>query len=115
MEAKSKIDNLFIHVKDYLEERVKLISLNLHEKTSKAVSNVASGLIMFILAIFILLFLSLAASWWIGRALEEPALGFLIVGAFYILLTTLIYMNRAKWIGVPLMNVFLKNIADEED
>jgi len=115
METQSKIESLLIHMRDYAEERVKLISLTIHDKVARTISDAASFLIFIVIGLFTLLFLSLALSWWIGRQLEEPFLGFLIVGGFYLLITILIYVNRGKWIRMPVINAFLKSIADEEN
>ncbi len=115
MEDKSNIDNLLLHAKDYAEERIKLVNLNLHDKASRALSGVASALVFSVCGIFVLLFLSLALAWWIGKQLDEAFLGFLIVGGAYLLIAIVIYINREKWIRIPVINSFLKNVADEED
>lgn len=114
MEDKFKLESLFAHARDYVEERIKLVNLNIHDKASRSVSGIAAALIFLIFGLFVLLFLSLALSWWIGQMLE-PYLGFLIVGGAYLIIATLFYVNREKWIKLPVMNIFLKNIADDED
>ena len=115
MEEKIKIEQLVSHVKDYAEERVNLLMYNAQEKTSKAIAGTSSVLILLIIGIFTLGFLSLALAWYLGQLLEKPFLGFLIVGGFYLLAGLVIWMNRERWIGFPIMNAFLKNIADDED
>jgi len=54
-------------------------------------------------------------AWWIGQTLEQPFLGFLIIGGFYLLLVLLVYANREKWIRTPVVNAFLKGVMDEQD
>jgi hypothetical protein len=112
---RSQVDKLFLHVREYVEARVRLVSLDLHDKASRGASGVAAGIIFLVFGIFILLFFSLAASWWIGRQTGEPFMGFLAVGGFYLVIGLLIYINRNSWIRKPVINAFLKNIADEED
>ena len=114
-EEKSKIDTLFGHIREYVEQRIKLVNLDVHYKTSKAVSGMASVFAILLLGIFVLLFLSLALSWWIGNELNAISLGFLIVGGIYFFIVMVVYINRDKWITLPVINSFLKNIADEED
>ncbi len=115
MEEKVKIEYLVSHVKEYAEERMNLIMLNAQEKTSKAIAGTASVLILIVLGIFALGFMSTALAWFIGQQLEQAFLGFLIVGGVYLLIAILLWVNREKWIGFPIMNAFLKHIADDED
>jgi len=115
MEEKIKIERLAANVKDYAEERINLIMLNAQEKSAKAIAGTASVLIIIVLGIFTLAFLSFALAWFIGQMLEQPYLGFLIVGGIYLLIGILLWVNREKWIGFPVMNAFLKNIADDDE
>ena len=115
MKEKSGIENLLLHVRDYAEERIKLMTLNINDKVSMALSDLTSAIIVALLGIFTLLFLSLALAWWLGGQLDNPFLGFLIVGAAYLLITILIYFNRVKWIRKPAINSVLKIVTDEED
>jgi hypothetical protein len=115
MEEKVKIENLVSDVKEYAEERMNLFMLNVQDKTSKAIAGTASVLIMVVLGIFTLAFLSFALAWFIGQMLEQPYLGFLIVAGVYLLAGVLLWANRVRWIGFPVMNAFLKNIADDDE
>lgn len=115
MEEKIKIEQLVTHVKEYAEERMNLLMLGAQEKTSKVIAGTSTALIMIVLGVFVLGFLSMALAWYIGQQLEQPFLGFLIVGGFYLVLAVLLWVMREKWIGLPVMNAFIKNIADDED
>ena len=115
MEEKIKIEHLISHVKEYGEERMNLVMLNAQEKAAKAIAGTASVLILMVLGIFTLAFLSFALAWFIGQLLEQPYLGFLIVGGVYLLAAILLWTNREKWIGLPVMNAFLKNISDDDE
>ena len=115
MEEKIKIEQLVSHVKEYAEERMNLLMLGAQEKTSRAIAGTSTALIMVVLGVFILGFLSMALAWYVGQQLEQPFLGFLIVGGLYLVVAILLWVNREKWIGFPVMNAFLKNIADDED
>ena len=115
MEEKIKIERLVSNVKDYAEERLNLIMLSMQEKTAKAIAGTATVLIVIVLGVFTLAFLSFALAWFIGQQLEQPFLGFLIVGGVYLLTAILLWVNRVRWIGSPVMNAFLKNIADDDD
>jgi len=115
MEEKIHVEHLISDVKEYAEERLNLIILNAQEKTSKAVANIASILLVAVLALFMLGFISTAVAWFIGQLLEQPFVGFIIVGGVYLLAAIILWANREKWIGLFVMNAFLKNISDDED
>jgi len=110
-----KIERLVSNVKEYAEERINLVMLNAQEKTARAIASTASVLIVIVLGIFTLAFLSFALAWFIGQMLEQPFLGFLIVGGVYLLAAILLWVNRVRWIGFPVMNAFLKSIADDDE
>jgi hypothetical protein len=110
-----KIERLVSNVKEYAEERINLVMLNAQEKTARAIASTASVLIVIVLGIFTLAFLSFALAWFIGQMLEQPFLGFLIVGGVYLLAAILLWVNRVRWIGFPVMNAFIKSIADDDE
>jgi hypothetical protein len=113
MEEPTKVDQLAAHVKEYAEERINLIVLNLHDKVSRILSGAVSFIILLIFGVFTILFLSLGLAWWIGQEMQKPFMGFLLVGGFYFILILLIGLNRKSWIGTPVINAFLKNVSDE--
>ncbi len=54
----------------------------------------------------VLLFCSLAAAFAIGAALDNYALGFLIVGGFYLLATVLLFLIKDKVVEGPILEKF---------
>jgi hypothetical protein len=115
MEEKSKVDSLLLHAKEYVEERIRLVTLEIHDKVTRTLSGIVMSVIISLLSIFVILFFSFALAWWIGRELEGIYIGFLVVGGFYLLVAILIYVNRDKWIATPVMNIFIKNITANEE
>ena len=59
-EEKIKIERLVSNVKEYAEERINLVMLNVQEKTAKTLAGTASVLIVIVLGICTLAFLSFA-------------------------------------------------------
>jgi membrane protein YdbS with pleckstrin-like domain len=115
MEESPKIERLISHVKEYAEERFTLIILNVHEKVSKVLSKATSFVIFILLGVFTLVFLSLGLAWWISQQMNQPHIGFIIVGLLYLVVGFVIYAKRKEWIWDPISVAFLKNVIDEDE
>jgi hypothetical protein len=115
MEEKTQIETLLVHVKDFLKENFNLLVLNTYEKVSRIISGITSVLFLSALLVFILVFVSIGLALWTGKMMNEPFAGFFLVGGIYLLLGLVFYINREKWIRVPMIDVLLKNITDEKD
>lgn len=102
------------NVKDYINLRIDLAKLILTEKIAKLASFFLIAVIFFILAMFLLLFLSMAFVFWFGEI--GPAwLGALIVTAVYILGGIFIYVRRHQVFINPLVSHLTKILLEEKD
>ena len=102
------------NVKDYINLRIDLAKLILTEKIAKLASFFLIAVIFFILAMFLLLFLSMAFVFWFGEI--GPAwLGALIVTAVYILGGIFIYVRRHQVFINPLVSHLTKILMEEKD
>ena len=103
------------HAGDYAETFYKLSLVRLTKKVSTVASGVVNSVLIFFISLCIILFLSLAAAWWIGAMLNSPALGFLIVAAFYVLLVLILVLMRKKVISPFIQNTLISKIYEEKD
>jgi uncharacterized membrane protein YqjE len=102
------------NVKDYVNLRLDLAKLVLTEKLAKLTSFFLIAVIFFILAMFLLLFLSMAFVFWFEQV--GPAwLGALIVTAVYVLGGVLIYVQRHKFFINPLVSHLTKILMEDKD
>ena len=112
---KEDAKDIINHTSDYLET---LYKLNVVRATKKA-SNIASGMVNTILLFFfslcILLFLSVAGAWWLGDVFNSPALGFLTVAGFYLLLVIILLALREKVIAPFIKNSLISKIYEEKN
>jgi len=107
-EVKDRADNLFDHVKEYVEARYNLVVLETSNKVTDILSSIAVAVVVGLVGLFVLLFLSLAAAWWIGESTDSPALGFLLVAVFYAVVAGLLYAVRTKFIKLPVLNALIR-------
>ncbi len=102
------------NVKDYINLRIDLAKLILTEKIAQLAAFFLIAVIFFILAMFLLLFLSMAFVFWFEQI--GPAwLGALIVTAFYILGGLLIYVKRHQFFINPLVSHLTKILMEDKD
>lgn len=103
------------NVKDYVNLRVDYVKLILTEKIAKLASFFMIAVIFFILAMFLLLFISLAFVFWFGEEIGPTFIGALIVVAFYVICGLAIYMLRYKIFINPLVTQLTKILMEGED
>ena len=112
---KEDAKDIINHSSDYLETLYKLNVVRATKKASNIASGVVNSVLIFFISLCILLFLSMAAAWWIGDVLDSPALGFLSVAAFYILLVILLVALRKKVISPFIKNSLISKIYEEKN
>jgi len=83
-------------VKDYVENNVELLKLDATEKTLKIIGVSVPILIISVMVIFFLVLFNIGLALLIGNWLDNYALGFFILSAFYFLLILLAYFMRDK-------------------
>ncbi len=111
----NKLEKMVSDIKEYAETRFDIVVLNTQDKATHVISSIASAVIMGVLGFFILIFISIGIAWSLGEYFHSPSIGFFSIAAFYLLVTLLLYVNREKWIKMPIINSILKKITFHEN
>jgi energy-coupling factor transporter transmembrane protein EcfT len=106
---------LWTEVKNYLELQKRYIKLDTAEKLTVFFSAVATATVCLTLVAMALFFLLFALATLIGQAMEELWLGYLIMGAFLLLLMMVVYLKRKQWIIQPLSRLIVGLFINEEE
>ncbi|HEX9979814.1 MAG TPA: hypothetical protein VGB50_04525 [Flavobacterium sp.] len=114
-EEKSFTDRLHEKVEQYAKTTIELYKLKATNTLAGVFAAVATGLVLWILFLLILLFLSIGLAFYLGHLLGEYHHGFFIVGGFYILIMVVIYIYRVKCFTESLTNFVIKQIYKEKD
>ncbi|MCX6241527.1 MAG: phage holin family protein [Bacteroidetes bacterium] len=109
------VSSLTENVKDYINLRIDYIKLILTEKIAKLASYFLISVIFFILANFLLLFISFAFVFWYGEEVGPTSTGALIVVAFYFIMGCVIYWMRHILFINPMIKRLAKIIMEDED
>lgn len=116
MEERNRLETMGQNILNYIETRMNLMLLDTSDKASSMISSIASILLMAVCMLLVLIFLSIGAALWIGRAMENPSMGFLIVGLFYLVISIILYAVRETFIKMPVVNKILNAFyANSED
>lgn len=107
-EVKEELDLLKEHSEAYINTSLQYYKLWGFKVSVKAASQFMTFVLLSLCSMMALLFLSLAAAYALGDALDNLSLGFLLVGVFYVLVTILAYLCRKFLVEKPM----LKKLSD---
>jgi len=111
------IDETKSDITGYLNKRLKSLKLTAYEKTAKAGSYIAYGLIIILVAYFLMILFLLALGFLLGEAIGSISAGFGILMAFTILcLCLFIYLGKKfrRSIANVIVSIIKKIEEDEE-
>lgn len=110
----NQVEALFEEFKDYVSLRLQITQLKYSSKTSLVTSSVLTYMLISMVVFFFVLVLTIGIALWIGNLLGEWYLGFLIMAGIYLMLGLVIFTFRNRWIRIPLNNLIIKEIFDED-
>lgn len=111
----SKAEDLFGHIKEYVNNRIDSAKLDIADKTSRISANAIAVLIIVLLSLFFILFASIALAQVIGEWIGKSYWGFLIVAGIYLLLAFIIRIGKNKLLRLPIMNAILRQLFNDND
>jgi Putative Actinobacterial Holin-X, holin superfamily III len=106
-------------IEDYISNRVQLLKLQVAEKSSRVVTMLFAGLVMGLLAFFILLFTSIMAAYYFSGIMHSQFYGFGTVALIYtVLLLLAIYLRKAwldKFIFAKVVKILFESNTDNNE
>src|SRR5690606_37034313 len=100
--------------KELIDSNIAYYKLWVFKVITKSSSVLLKILLIGVLLVMVLVFFSVAAAITIGYALDNFALGFLLIGSFYLLLSFLVYVLRTK-IERPIIEKLSEIFYNDED
>lgn len=110
-----KIAEIIIAFRDYTKAKINYWKLSLLEKASLAGTFFLSSIISVVIGAICLLFLSFAFAYWFGKETGNPAVGFLIVAGFYILMAVVLIVGWKSLVSRPLTKGFSSIILKDDE
>lgn len=94
IEHRFSLKELFRKSRAYLDTRLRILKLKSAERVSALVAPIVGAAVKVVLGLFMVFFLSLALGYYLGEVFGRTSLGFLAVGALYLLLLGLAVVLR---------------------
>ena len=111
-DLKNNLHEMKSEAKAYLETNIDYYSLWGFKVASKAAGFIFKIFALSLFAVLSLFFLSFAAAFAIGKALDSNTFGFLIIGGFYIVVALVVYSMRKAMIDIPILKKFSRIFFD---
>lgn len=102
------------NVKEYLNNRVAAIRLEIAEKTSKVVAVVIAGSMVAVFLLLFLMFLGYSAANVLSNWTHTVWVGPLIVSGAYLFIAILLWRGKERLIRIPVMNAILQQLTGNE-
>jgi hypothetical protein len=90
------VSELYQNLVKYIELRIAYGVLKAKVGVVNTLSTLATYLPILFTALMFIFLISLAAAWWVGTALNSPAVGFLVVAGVYLLATAVLLILRKR-------------------
>ncbi len=108
------------NLKDYLNNRITLLKLEVVEGIGKGLAKITSILILAIFSFFSYFFLTFGVAWYIGKHHLDGdlPLGFIIVGVFHLIILLIVLLFRKILLEKFMLNFFISaafNSKNNED
>jgi uncharacterized protein YybS (DUF2232 family) len=105
-ELKDHTENIQDQAQIFIESNIAYYKLKGFKVAMKSVTMIVKVTLIFLCFLMVLLFCSIAGAFAIGQYLDSNALGFLIVGGIYLIITGLLSLLKHTFVEGPILNKF---------
>lgn len=115
-EKRETLTDLVTELKTYYECQKQHKTYLIAEQLTNILSSIAVVTVVAVLTLAIFAFLGMAIAQWLSTLFGSLALGFLLYALFLLAILCIFYLNRRRWIILPIarlmISVFIKNEHD---
>ncbi len=112
---KENLNRVADRIEDYSVSMAEYYKLRLFKSSMKGAISLVNLLVYGSLSLFVMLFLSIGAAFWLGTFFEHHYVGFLLIGAFYGIILFFMFIYGRKIIERYLLHKFSGLLYDEDD
>lgn len=112
---KESLHQVTDRLEDYSVSMAEYYKLRLFKSTMKGAVSLVNLLVYGSLFLFVFLFLSIGAAFWLATFFEHVYVGFLLIGAFYGIILIFMFIFGRKIIERNMLHKFSGLLYDEDD
>lgn len=110
-----KAEELATHLREYINNRIAAVKLQVAERTSKVMSNIIAMSVVAALMLVFTIFMSMGAAYAISDWIGKTYAGFLVVGTAWLIIALAIWLARERLLRIPIMNRMLQEMFNHEE
>jgi hypothetical protein len=110
--VKEKVEELTDNVKGYVDTLYELALVKVTQKAADTAAFAITGIVIFIFLVLVLLLGGFGIGWWLGRAIDSMAGGFLIVTGFYLLCLVFVLLAGKKTLIPMIRDRIVRKLYD---
>lgn len=112
---KDSLHKVTDRIEDYSLSMAEYYKLRLFKTTMKGAISLVNLLVYGSLSLFVLLFISLGAAFWLATFFENVYVGFLLIGVLYGIILIFMFIFGRKIIEQKMLHKFSTLLYDEDD
>ncbi|NCI50542.1 hypothetical protein GWC95_11450 [Sediminibacterium roseum] len=97
---------------DYAETYYKLTVVNINQKIADISAGASFSMVAAMIVCFVFMFIGIAGALWLGKLVNDQALGFLLFGGFCIVVLIFLFVTRKKIFFPLIKNMVIKSIYE---
>ena len=108
------IELLYKKAEQYSKTSFELLQLNTIDKTSDVISSLSVVISISIIVAMFTLFINIGISLFIGKLLNDYAMGFFLVSGFYFIVAIIVFIFRKTLIKIPIDNLIVSKLLKDK-
>ncbi len=114
MNDQDQLELLTDNLNSYVKTNYELIKLEAAEKTCNLGSKLIVNLFLLLVVVFLLLFLSLWAGFYLSIFFDDNYTGFIIIAGFYFVLGCILMISRTRFIEKPIREKMVRHLFNRD-
>lgn len=102
------------YARQYIRQQGDYIRLEAAERIAQTTSAIVTAAVLAFFGALVLIMVSVAGGFWLGKKMGSNAEAFLVVAAVYAVLGTIMFLFRRQFITNPTLNIVLNAFFERE-
>lgn len=114
-DTQQSLAELLVEAKRYFDLQKKYLRYTAAEQVTQVVGKLTVVIVVALVGFVAFIFLGLAFVHWLGATLGSLAVGYALFAALLVAILCAFYINRRRWVFLPLARLMMKAFVDESE